>query len=278
MRGRRLIGAAAVALLLPGCGSPARPARAHRSPEPSAPAAASTSVATPSSTPAAGPASTDACHRGGVTYCALNPAVTQATIRRTICLSGWTATVRPPESYTESLKREQIAAEGLSGGLSAYEEDHRMPLELGGAPSAPANLSPEYPRSPNRKDSSETELKDAVCAGRMTLLQAQRRLATEWLAAYPRYRSPPAPTASASATPSAGRCGAPPNPWGYNFCGGTPVYGAPSSFCDYFDCIASFWVNTKGYVTECEDGTYSHSGGREGVCSYHGGELRPLDG
>jgi hypothetical protein len=29
-------------------------------------------------------------------------------------------------------------------------------------------------------------------------------------------------------------------------------------------------------VDECHDGTYSHSGGRSGACSYHGGELRPL--
>src|ERR1700751_1081179 len=35
---------------------------------------------------------------------ATNPTVTQATIHQTICTSGWTATVRPPESYTEQLK------------------------------------------------------------------------------------------------------------------------------------------------------------------------------
>jgi hypothetical protein len=32
-----------------------------------------------------------------------NPAVTQANIKTTICKSGWSATVRPPESYTEAL-------------------------------------------------------------------------------------------------------------------------------------------------------------------------------
>ena len=54
-------------------------------------------------------ATVDACHHGGITYCVLNPAVTQSTIDQTICVSGWTATVRPPESNTESLKRKQIA-------------------------------------------------------------------------------------------------------------------------------------------------------------------------
>jgi len=60
-------------------------------------------------TAATRPATVDACHHGGITYCVLNPAVTQSTIDQTICVSGWTATVRPPESNTESLKRKQIA-------------------------------------------------------------------------------------------------------------------------------------------------------------------------
>jgi hypothetical protein len=34
----------------------------------------------------------------------LNPQVTQATIGRTICRSGWTSTIRPPESITEPEK------------------------------------------------------------------------------------------------------------------------------------------------------------------------------
>jgi len=54
------------------------------------------------------------------------------------------------------------------------------------------------------------------------------------------------------------------------------IYSPPANFCSYFNCIKSFWTSTKGYVDECVDGTYSHSGGRQGACSYHGGELRPL--
>ena len=130
----------------------------------------------------------DPCHAGGVTYCALNPDVTQATIGTTICVKGWTTSVRPPESYTYNLKKEQIAQEGLPGGTSNYEEDHRMPLELGGAPSDVMNLSPESPPSPNAKDSEETNLKYDVCDGRMTLVQAQQQMVSTWLAAYPGYR------------------------------------------------------------------------------------------
>src|SRR5216683_1743994 len=84
------------------------------------------------------------------------------------------------------------------------------------------------------------------------------------------------PTPTPPPPPPPSTCGAPSNPWGYNFCGGSLIYSPPSSFCNYFNCIPSFWKSTLGYVDECNDGTYSHSGGRQGACSYHGGEMRPL--
>jgi hypothetical protein len=45
---------------------------------------------------------------------AVNPAVTQANIDSTICVRGWTRTVRPPERYTESLKRQQMREYGYT--------------------------------------------------------------------------------------------------------------------------------------------------------------------
>ena len=42
----------------------------------------------------------------------LNPDVTQATIGSTVCVRGWTATVRPPTSYTSALKVRQMAEYG----------------------------------------------------------------------------------------------------------------------------------------------------------------------
>jgi hypothetical protein len=97
--------------------------------------------------------------------------------------------------------------------------------------------------------------------------------------AAPTARPTPRPTARPTPRPTprpANLCGAPPNPWNYNFCGGGLIYAVPSSFCDYFDCIPSFWESTSGYAEQCVDGTYSHSGGRSGACSYHDGERRPL--
>ena len=140
-------------------------------------------------TPSSLPSSADACHVKDMTYCALNPAVTQATIKVTICVVGWTATIRPPASYTSALKVQQIAAEHLSDTNPAdYEEDHRMPLELGGAPKDVWNLSPEAHTSSSAKDADENAAKASVCSGAKTLLQAQTALVAKWLAVYPAYK------------------------------------------------------------------------------------------
>ncbi|MGH9078357.1 MAG: hypothetical protein ACRDY0_13075 [Acidimicrobiales bacterium] len=113
---------------------------------------------------------------------AINPAVTPADLATTICSSGWTATVRPPESYTEYLKVAQMASYGEPGPVSAYEEDHLVPLELGGAPSDPRNLWPEPGASPNGKDQVESAGRRAVCSGRMALSAAQLAVASDWVA------------------------------------------------------------------------------------------------
>jgi len=111
--------------------------------------------------------------------------VTQQDIRSTICLRGWTATVRPPESYTEALKRIQIRQYGYYDGtrLGNYEEDHLIPLELGGNPASPANLWPEAHPASYAKDAVEGTLNRAVCSGRIQLAPAQRAIALNWATA-----------------------------------------------------------------------------------------------
>jgi hypothetical protein len=42
-------------------------------------------------------------------------------------------------------------------------------------------------------------------------------------------------------------------------------------FCSSHECIGD-WDNASGYVVQCSDGTWSHSGGVSGACSWHGGE------
>jgi hypothetical protein len=111
----------------------------------------------------------------GLTPGVVNSAVTQATIRATICKRGWTRTVRPPVSYTNALKARQLAQYRLRGPPSAFQEDHLISLELGGNAADPRNLWPEpYPRAAT-VDQIENELNHRVCAGSLTLAEAQRR-------------------------------------------------------------------------------------------------------
>ena len=103
----------------------------------------------------------------------LNPDVTQATIGSTICVVGWTRSVRPPTEYTNALKRRQMRAYGELGSASAYQEDHLISLELGGHPTDPRNLWPEpYPRA-SQVDTIENDLNRRVCDGSLTLAEAQ---------------------------------------------------------------------------------------------------------
>lgn len=105
-----------------------------------------------------------------------NPAVTQTTIKTTICVSGWTAKVRPPASFTNALKLKQMRQYGVSGKPAAYEEDYLIPLELGGAPRDPKNLWPEPHNQSTHSDPLETALKRKVCAGNLTLAQGRAQI------------------------------------------------------------------------------------------------------
>ncbi|HTQ67456.1 MAG TPA: hypothetical protein VMI13_02070 [Solirubrobacteraceae bacterium] len=124
---------------------------------------------------------------------ALNPAVTQSTIGSTICRSGWTTRVRPPESVTEPEKLADMRSYGTSSPASAYEYDHLVSLELGGAVNDPRNLWPEPDYATragfylNPKDHLERALNRLVCRGQMSLARAQLLIARNWVSAYREY-------------------------------------------------------------------------------------------
>ncbi len=153
----------------------------------------------PSGAPAPMPSSSQSVRLPGepdpaLTPGALNPAVTQANIHSTVCVSGWTDTIRPPTSYTNKLKVRQIAQYGYAASsLALYEEDHLISLQLGGSPTDPRNLWPEpytiglqsgQPAGARIKDTFETALKKKVCAGTMTLVEAQREIGVRWVHAF----------------------------------------------------------------------------------------------
>ncbi len=132
-------------------------------------------------------AKTSSCHINGVlpdpncTPGAVDPVVTQDTIFQTICKRGYTKTVRPKVSYTNTLKMQQIAEYGYTDtNPKDYEEDHLISLELGGSPTDPKNLWPEPGSSPNPKDTIENMCHAKICNGQISLLEAQKEIATNW--------------------------------------------------------------------------------------------------
>jgi hypothetical protein len=137
-------------------------------------------------------AKTNGCKQGIVPDRACSPGVTdshvtQANIRSTICVAGYTATVRNvPESEKTAVYREY----GIDHHVPfSYEIDHIVSLELGGSNNI-ANLFPQAyagPQGARLKDKLENRLHDLVCSGRITLRTAQRAIAKNWLSAYARF-------------------------------------------------------------------------------------------
>jgi hypothetical protein len=92
--------------------------------------------------------------------------------------------VRPPVTFTEPLKVSGIDAYGYVDKSPAdYEEDHLVPLELGGDGWNAANLWPEPRYGPHPavdKDQVENKLHQLVCSGTVDLGTAQRAIALNW--------------------------------------------------------------------------------------------------
>jgi len=147
--------------------------------------------------PAGSPApigSTVGLPRPDLTPGAINPAATQDNLEETVCKPGWASSVRPPAAYTSALKVAQIIEYGYADkDPRHYQEDHLVPLELGGAPRDRRNIWPE----PNtiiladgtaigskEKDDLEDAMHDQVCSGTMPLADAQLRIARDWITAW----------------------------------------------------------------------------------------------
>lgn len=122
---------------------------------------------------------------------AVNPNVTQINIHQTVCVKGYTKTIRPPAYHTNKLKKQQLREYGYADtNPKHYEEDHLIALSIGGAPNDPRNLWPE-PRisewNAKKKDHLEFVLYKMVCAQEITLAEAQRAMAVNWIEAWKRY-------------------------------------------------------------------------------------------
>jgi hypothetical protein len=140
---------------------------------------------TPTSTASGGCSSVNGLPDPSCTPGSIDGNVTQDNIQSTICVPGYSSSVRPPVSYTEPLKLESIKQYGYNDtSPSDYEFDHLIPLELGGNPTATSNLwaEPHYGTYTSyEKDGFENYLHGQVCGGQLNLADAQAEIATDWV-------------------------------------------------------------------------------------------------
>lgn len=122
---------------------------------------------------------------------ALNHDVEQATVQATICVPGYTKSVRPSTSYTNSVKIMLLRRAGIPEEMAAeYELDHIVPLALGGHPRKLENLELQPwagHHGAKRKDRLEVKMQCLVCSGQIPLDEARRDIASDWQAAYHHY-------------------------------------------------------------------------------------------
>jgi hypothetical protein len=128
-----------------------------------------------------------------ITPGAINTQVNQDNIDTTICVKGWSKTIRPPSSFTNGLKHIKLRQYGYAASdIDNFELDHLVPLSIGGAPEDPHNLWPQ-PHvgqwTAKDKNALESSLHNQVCDGKVPLREAQRAMATDWIAAYEKYMS-----------------------------------------------------------------------------------------
>lgn len=93
---------------------------------------------------------------------ALNPEVSQDTIMQTICVKGYTKTIRIRLSTKKG-----------------YQHDHFIPLELGGDPTNPNNLWFVPNERAHRDDEEENRLHRLVCSFKISLAEAQHEIIQE---------------------------------------------------------------------------------------------------
>ncbi len=119
---------------------------------------------------------------------AIRQAVNPSNLQSTVCVRGYTDSVRPDKRYTNRLKRDMLREHRFENpDPRQYELDHLIPLSIGGNPTDPKNLWPQ-PRfgvwSAEKKNDLEFVAYKMVCHGDIGLAEAQQRIARNWIEAY----------------------------------------------------------------------------------------------
>lgn len=124
---------------------------------------------------------------------AIDPAVSQDNIDKTICRPGYARSARPPYTITGPLKRRLMDAQHPGKTMADYELDHLIPISIGGAPLDRRDLWLQ-PRSGQANAGDKNVLAYVlwrlVCTHQVPLPTAQREISHDWTRAYQLYATP----------------------------------------------------------------------------------------
>jgi hypothetical protein len=110
-----------------------------------------------------------------------NPDVTPDNIATTICVSGYSHTVRPPSQVTGAIKRRLLSDAGLPPDMvHDFILDHIIPISVGGSPDDPRNMVLQPKAEASLKDRAENRAHSLVCTHRLDLRQAQQTMWSDW--------------------------------------------------------------------------------------------------
>lgn len=198
---------------------------------------------------------------GGKSY--LSARVTSAygtarrfTVKQRVCAASTCRTV--PVALT------------VGAGMTGWQERYlgTGSYRRSGAPSVSATTPPAVPAAPAPVPAPTVTV---------TVRETVRETVTVVVTATPTVTvTVPAPVTAPVPGAEDTLCGAPANAYGFTFCAtGARVYAPATEACLVFSCIDNF-SEGRGYLVMCVDGKVSMSGGLQGACSYHNGELREI--
>jgi hypothetical protein len=111
----------------------------------------------------------------------ITPGATRQVTENEVCVKGYAGDTR---NVTDSEKKQVFDRYGIDWQYHSYfEVDHFISLELGGSNDV-TNLWPEPYEglfNAHMKDLVENFLHQEVCSGKLTLLQAQQAITSDWV-------------------------------------------------------------------------------------------------
>ena len=111
----------------------------------------------------------------------INPDVTPDHIGSTICVSGYSHSIRPQSQVTNAIKKQLLDEAGIPRWeIHDYVLDHVIPISSGGSPDDPRNLRLEPREESFLKDRAENRSHDLICTHRLGLREAQQMMWTDW--------------------------------------------------------------------------------------------------